>query len=129
MVPKRSAIAPANGWPMPQRIFWIARANPNTSRPQSLACDMGLRKKPSVARGQKLIIEMKQPHTTITTGVRHPIVKAFDPEEIEMAMTREPVRKSDNNRLGKTPGGCLYGVAPSSSNENWTKRLPPTHGS
>jgi hypothetical protein len=29
----------------------------------------------------------------------------------------------------KTPGGRLYGVAPSSSNENLVKLLPPTHGS
>ena len=70
VVPKRSAIAPANGWPMPQRMFWIASAKPNTSRPQPFICDIGVRKKPSVARGPKLIMEMRQPHSTMTTGVR-----------------------------------------------------------
>ena len=36
-VPKRSAIAPANGWPTPHSRFWIASANENTSRPQPFA--------------------------------------------------------------------------------------------
>src|SRR5712692_6142901 len=48
----------------------MASASPNTSRPQPFACDCGVRKKPSVARGPKLIMEMRQPHSTITTGVR-----------------------------------------------------------
>jgi hypothetical protein len=31
---------------------------------------MGVRKKPSVARGPKPIMEIRQPHTTIIAGVR-----------------------------------------------------------
>src|SRR6266536_1899478 len=97
MVPKRSAMAPANGWPIPQRMFCIANANPNTSRPQSLACDIGVRKKPSVARGPKLIMEMRQPHTTITAGVRQPIVETLEEDGNEMAMTANPC-ESENHR-------------------------------
>src|SRR5262249_60079852 len=101
MVPKRSAIGRANGWPKPQRMFWIASARPNTSRPQPLACDMGVRKKPSVARGPKLIIETRQPHKTITAGVRHPIVEAFVAEGNETAMTGNPYPESVNNSYNK----------------------------
>ncbi|MGH6784272.1 MAG: hypothetical protein ACREBP_06550, partial [Sphingomicrobium sp.] len=132
MVPKRSAMAPANGWPIPQRMFCIANANPNTSRPQSLACDIGVRKKPSVARGPKLIMEMRQPHSTITAGVRQPIAEAF--EGSEMAIFANRSRDSDKPQLADrsgiqrqarqlgsraiaismtgTSGRCLYGVAP-----------------
>src|SRR5215469_9235272 len=91
-------MAPANGWPRPQRMFWIASARPNTSRPQSLACDMGVRKKPSVARGPKLIMEMKHPHTTITTGVRQPIVEALEMDGNEMAMTANPCEWKNDRR-------------------------------
>src|SRR6516165_266880 len=90
-------MAPANGWPRPQRMFWIASARPNTSLPQSLACDIGVRKKPSVARGPKLIMEMKHPHTTITTGVRQPSVEALETDGNEMAMTANPC-ESKNDR-------------------------------
>src|SRR5262245_16449903 len=120
-------MAPANGWPMPQRMFWIASAKPNTSRPQSLACDIGVRKKPRVARGPKLIMEMRQPHSTITAGVRQPIATAFEPEETEIAMGANPFRNL--RTMAKTADRRLYGVAPSSSNENLVKLLPPTHGS
>jgi hypothetical protein len=41
------------------------------SRPQWLACDNGVRKKPMEERGPKLIIEITQPQTTSTNGVRH----------------------------------------------------------
>src|SRR5436305_12689128 len=61
---------PANGWAMPQTMFWTASANPNTSRPQSFACDCGLRKRPRTARGPKLKNETRQPQSTITAGVR-----------------------------------------------------------
>src|SRR5262245_44414905 len=89
-------MAPANGWPRPQRMFWIASARPNTSRPQSLACDIGVRKKPSVARGPKLIMEMKHPHTTITAGVRQPIVEAREADGNEMAMAANPCESTAN---------------------------------
>ena len=32
---------------MPHSKFWMASAKANTSRPQRLACDIGVRKKPS----------------------------------------------------------------------------------
>jgi hypothetical protein len=39
-----------------------------------LACDIGVRKKPSVARGPKLTRETRQPHKTMTAGVRQPML-------------------------------------------------------
>src|SRR5215471_1031493 len=92
-------MAPANGWPRPQRMFWIASASPNTSRPQSLACDIGVRKKPSVARGPKLIMEMRQPHSTITSGVRQPILEALEADGKEMAMTVNPCEAENDRRI------------------------------
>ena len=72
LAPKRSAMPPANGWPTPHSKFWMAKAIENTSRSQWLACDSGARKKPSEERGPKLIKEIRQPHTTTTSGVRQP---------------------------------------------------------
>ena len=69
--PKRSAIMPASGWPTPQSRFCSASAKANTSRPQWLALDMGVRKKPCVERGPYAMIAMRQPNPTITAGVRH----------------------------------------------------------
>jgi hypothetical protein len=60
-----------------------------------------VRKKPSVARGPKLIIETRQPHSTITTGVRQPIVEAFVTVGNETAMTASPYCESENNRHTK----------------------------
>jgi len=124
-----------------------------------LACDIGVRKKPSVARGPKLIMETRQPHSTMTTGVRQPIVEALEVDGNGMAMTANPC-ESENDRgiesrrlqrrpaareaeqLGSRldrdddffdetflPGGCLYGLAPPSPNETCESLLPPTHGS
>jgi hypothetical protein len=39
-----------------------------------LAWDIGVRKKPSDARGPKLNSEIIQPHATITAGVRQPML-------------------------------------------------------
>ena len=69
-VPKRSAIAPEIGWPNPHNRFWIANARPNTSRPQENSRLIGCRKKPKVERGPKVSMPIRQPHTTITSGVR-----------------------------------------------------------
>ena len=80
-------------------MFWIASASPNTSRLQSLACDIGVRKKPSVARGPKLIMEMRQPHSTITSGVRQPIVEALEADGNEMAMTANPWESENDRRI------------------------------
>jgi hypothetical protein len=54
-----------------------------------------------VARGPKLIMEMRQPHSTITTGVRQPMLEAFEAEGIEIAMTTT-CSQSENNRWGRT---------------------------
>src|SRR5262245_60278262 len=99
VVPNRSAIAPANGWPRPQRMFWIASARPKTSRPQPFTCDIGVRKKPSVARGPKLIMEMRQPHSTMTIGVRQPILEALEADGKEMAMTVNPCEAENDRRI------------------------------
>jgi hypothetical protein len=64
-----------------------------------LACDIGVRKKPSVARGPKLIMEMKQPHSTITSGVRQPIVEALEADGNEMAMTANPYDSENGRRI------------------------------
>jgi hypothetical protein len=61
--------------------------------------------------------------------VRQPIADALEAEGSVMAITAKPVGQSKNNRWANTPGGRLYGVAPSSSNENLARLLPPTHGS
>ena len=53
LAPKRSAMPPAKGWPMPHNKFWIASATEKTSRPQWCSCDSGVRKKPSEERGPK----------------------------------------------------------------------------
>jgi len=42
-------------------------------------------------------MEMKHPHTTITTGVRQPIVEALEADGNAMAMTANPF-ESENDR-------------------------------
>jgi hypothetical protein len=59
---------------------------------------MGVRKNPSVARGPKLIMEIRQPHTTITAGVRQPIVEALETDGNEMAMTANPCESKNDRR-------------------------------
>src|SRR6266700_4969013 len=71
MVPKRSAIAPAKGCPNPHTRFWIANAKENTSRPQPLANDRGVRNWPAAERGPKVSLPIRQPHRTTLAGVRH----------------------------------------------------------
>src|SRR3954452_23441090 len=79
---------PAMGWPRPQRIFCRASANPNTSRPQPFACDCGVRKKPRLARGPKLIREIRQPQSTMTAGMRQSRTNSRDGKanKLDMAM-------------------------------------------
>jgi hypothetical protein len=55
-----------------------------------LSWDIGVRKKPSDARGPKLNSEIMQPHATITAGVRQPMLVTRGTEGSEMAMA-EPV--------------------------------------
>src|SRR5882757_1763223 len=71
--PKRSAIAPAKGWPIPHRRFCTARVNEKTSRPQPCSTLIGVRNKPSVDRGPKLTIDTSPPHRMMTAGTRQPI--------------------------------------------------------
>src|SRR6266849_8002490 len=91
---------------MPHRMFWIAIASPNTSRSQPLARDCGVKNNPSVARGPKLSIEMRQPHSTITTGVRQPIVapRELDGSEMAMAPVSEGVPPLGNGEKGGRDG-------------------------
>ena len=83
-------------------MFWIAIARPKTSRPQPFACDCGVRKKPSVERGPKLIMAMRQPHSTITAGVRQPIADKWelDGSEIVMTYLRVPEKRPRSERIG-----------------------------
>jgi hypothetical protein len=69
-MPNRSAIAPANGWPIPHSRFCSAKASAKTSRPQPFAADIGVRKKPKAERGPNPISEIRQPHRMMTAGVR-----------------------------------------------------------
>ncbi len=70
IVPKRSAIPPENGWPMPHNRSWMAKADENTSRPQPLANEIGVRNWPAAERGPKVSRPIKQPQSTISAGVR-----------------------------------------------------------
>ncbi len=56
---------------MPQIRFWIASENANTSRPQPLACDNGVRNNPSVERGPNVSTEIVHPASAMMTGRRH----------------------------------------------------------
>jgi hypothetical protein len=103
-------------------------------------------------------MEMRQPHTTITAGVRQPIVEGLETDGIEMAMTANPCESENARRtecsqlragtggngtrsssdrgliaisLAETffPGRCLYGLAPSFPNETCESLPPSVHGS
>src|SRR6185503_6441245 len=63
---------PAIGWPTPVNRFWIAIDSANTSRPKPSSWLIGWRKNPKVERGPKVKIEIRQPHTRMTAGVRQP---------------------------------------------------------
>ena len=70
MTPKRSAMAPASGWPSPHNRFCTAIASPKTSRPHANSCPIGLMKKPTLERGPKLNSAIAQPQAMMTSGVR-----------------------------------------------------------
>src|SRR5579863_1681024 len=55
---------------MPPSKFCKARAKAKTSRPQWCALDIGVRKNPSVERGPKAIIAIRQPEPMTSDGVR-----------------------------------------------------------
>src|SRR5262245_13207862 len=93
-------------------MFWMAIARPNTSRSQPLACDIGVRKKPSVARGPKLRREIRQPHSTITAGVRQPSVERREVVCDEIAISANPTEPESGSPPDETcqdrkrnPGG------------------------
>src|SRR5215510_7757517 len=81
----------------------MAIARPNTSRSQPLACDIGVRKKPSVARGPKLRREIRQPHSTITAGVRQPSVERREVVCDEIAMSANPSAPESRSLRMKLP--------------------------
>src|SRR6476620_2198606 len=66
-------MAPAIGGPAPHSSICRPTPNENTSRPQSCACIIEGRKKPSVERGPKLSAETRLPQSRITSGVRQVI--------------------------------------------------------
>jgi hypothetical protein len=53
-----------------------------------LACDIGVRKKPSAERGPNAITEIKQPHMMMTSGVRQPALSLTDCIVINIAFGR-----------------------------------------
>src|SRR5207244_8259708 len=69
-------MAPAIGWPRPQRRFCSASARPNTSRPQANSRLIGCTKKPRLERGPKLSRPMMQQQMMMTSGVRQLTVVA-----------------------------------------------------
>ena len=68
--PKRSASAPANGWPAPHSSISIASASAELVAAPAVGGVIGVRKKPKVERGPKLITPIRQPQTRMTSGVR-----------------------------------------------------------
>src|SRR5579872_4117665 len=56
----------------------MAIASAKTSRPQPLAAESGVRKKPSAERGPNASMAMRQPPSTITRGLRQSALAATD---------------------------------------------------
>src|SRR5438105_4329182 len=120
MVPKRSATAPARGWPMPHRRFWIAKASAKTSRPHPCALDIGVRKKPKEERGPKVKMAIRQPHTRTTAGVRQ-VVSVFAsmggfPGRV---VAEVYIRKMGAARFPHPIGGATYRQGRGCPNESW----------
>jgi hypothetical protein len=44
-------------------------------------------------------MEMRQPHSTITSGVRQPILEALEADGKEMAMTVNPCEAENDRRI------------------------------
>src|SRR5262245_17766287 len=63
-------MAPAKGCPIPHNRFCSASENANTSRPQSLACEMGVRKNPRAERGRNDTTEIRQPQIAMSAILR-----------------------------------------------------------
>ncbi len=99
MEPKRSAMAPTKGCAVPQTMTWIASASENTSRLQPLAADIGVRNRPSAARGPKPMAPIRQPQTRITIGVRQ-------------APAAAALRGADCTAMLWVPGSTILYVSP-----------------
>ena len=61
----RSAIIPTKGWATPHIKFWMAIARAKVSRLQPFSVVIGVRKKPIVERGPKLMAPIRHPAATI----------------------------------------------------------------
>ena len=68
--PWRSAIAPANGWPMPQKRFCRPIAKANVSRSHPRTADSGSVKSPKLVRSPSVIRAITQPATMVTAVAR-----------------------------------------------------------
>src|SRR5215207_7869910 len=96
-VPKRSAIAPANGWPKPQSRFCSAIENAKTSRPQLLSSETGVMKNPREERRPNVSTAIRHPQTTSTAGVRQVIAGALI-DAVDMRMgSGQGIRKGGDH--------------------------------
>src|SRR5215475_10701498 len=112
LAPSRSAIAPANGSAAPQSRFCTASAMAKTSRPQPLAWDSGVRKKPSAERGPNATMETRQPQIAITAGVRQPIDgRCVAAELMDIEFLRLLQLKTEG-WLNVTRAACWFKLAP-----------------
>src|SRR6185295_15880586 len=87
----------------------MASARPNTSRPQPFWCDIGVRKKPSTARGPKLASAQMHPHSTITAGVRQPIADETG---------------CDGEDISEEPASSRRATSPPAHSASWERDLP-----
>jgi hypothetical protein len=77
-----------------------------------LACDIGVRKNPRLARGPKLKKEITHPQTTITAGVRQPMVARRNVEGVKVAMSANPyapgsdLRRQDSQDRNEIQAAC-----------------------
>src|SRR5215210_6345986 len=62
-------MAPANGWPMPQTIFWMAMAKTSGDQPRPSL--MGAAKRPKLVLKPYVIRAIRHPHRTTKAGARH----------------------------------------------------------
>src|SRR5262245_1265757 len=101
-------MAPAKGWPNPHSRFWIASASAKTSRPQPLAFDRGVRKKPSDERGPKVSTEIEQPHRISTAGTRHETERAREGTEDDVMRKNLP---GGSRRYRAPPAAAMNAAA------------------
>src|ERR1700694_4003030 len=85
--PNLSAIAPANGWPIPHTRFCSAIANANVSRVHARSKVIGGRNRPKLWRVPSESISPRHPQAMITAGVRQPELPVF-PESMMRSSAR-----------------------------------------